>query len=274
MNQKITKSVIPVAGKGTRLQPLTRLLPKELLPLGCKPVLAFVFEELLSAGIEEALLIVSPTKTQIEAVFGNEYRGWERETGKSLKLSYAIQQKPNGSGDAIRYAETWTQGEAFLVAFGDCLIETESKTPPVLRMINECQSKRIESAVLVEKVATEKLSLYGIVAPVEEVELEEGRTAILRDIIEKPKIKEAPSHFAIAARFLLTSQIFDALRVSEKDAHGEQNIPDALRLLLQEGISVGATPLLRGEARKDIGSLKGYYNEFARAIERETSKTV
>ena len=274
MNQRITKAVIPVAGKGTRLKPLTRLLPKELLPLGCKPVLAFVFDELIAAGIEESLLIVSPTKTQIEAVFGSEYSGWERETGKSLKLSYAIQLEANGSGDAVRYAETWTQGETFLVAFGDCLIETESETPPVLRMIDECQGMGIENAVLVEKVATEKLSLYGIVAPGVETDLEEGRTVILRDIIEKPKIEEAPSHFAIAARFLLTSQIFDALRVSKKDVRGEQNIPDALRLLLNDQIAVGATPLLKGEVRKDIGSLEGYYTEFARAVEREKNERV
>ena len=274
MNQRITKAVIPIAGKGTRLKPLTRLLPKELLPLGCKPVLAFVFDELIAAGIEESLLIVSPTKTQIEAVFGSEYSGWERETGKSLKLSYAIQLEANGSGDAVRYAETWTQGETFLVAFGDCLIETESETPPVLRMIDECQGMGIENAVLVEKVATEKLSLYGIVAPVEEAELETGKTAILRDIIEKPKIEEALSHFAIAARFLLTAQIFDALRVSKKDVRGEQNIPDALRLLLNDQIAVGATPLLKGEVREDIGSLEGYYTEFARAVEREKNERV
>ncbi len=265
----IRKAVVPVAGKGTRLKPLTRLLPKELLPLGKKPVLAFVFDELVASGIEEVLLIVSPEKTQIRSVFGDDYSGWEAENKSSLRLAYTVQEKQEGSGDAVRFAEKWTEGETFITAFGDCLIQSDAELLPLGRLIEACKAEGLTQGVLVEKVPPERVSLYGIVSPNEIERLEAGMTARLNDIVEKPPLEQAPSLFAAAARFLLDSTIFRALDQSEKDKRGEKNIPDALRILIGQGEQIGATPLLKGEVRKDIGSLKGYYQEFEAAVRRE-----
>ena len=117
----ITKAIIPAAGLGTRLKPLTDACPKELLPVGRYPVLWHVLLELQGAGITEVLFVVSHRKPQIRACFGDNFVG---DTSLApIKCDYVIQQEQRGLGDAILCGELWTGSDPFLVAFGDCMID-------------------------------------------------------------------------------------------------------------------------------------------------------
>src|SRR5579872_3708409 len=119
------RALIPAAGFGTRLRPLTSAIPKEMLPLGRKPVLEYVVEEMRGAGLTRLLFVISPGKELIRSYFGDGSR-W------GVHCDYAIQPEMRGLGDAILHGESWTDGLPFVVAFGDCIIESrvESGQPP------------------------------------------------------------------------------------------------------------------------------------------------
>ena len=122
--------MIPAAGLGTRLRPLTNAFPKELLPIGRRPVLAHIAAELRSAGITDALFIVSEQKPQIRAYFGDVYEGEgadDAEALPALRCSYVIQPSQRGLGDALLYAEEWAAGMPFAVAFGDCMMDAPDR---------------------------------------------------------------------------------------------------------------------------------------------------
>ena len=261
---KITRAVIPAAGYGTRLRPLTDAIPKELLPIGRRTVLHYVLAELQNSGIERVLFVVSERKPQIRACFGNEFAG--NADLPPIHCDYAIQTAMRGSGDAVKLAEKWTAGESFVVAFGDCFIEAANEgAEPLRRLIAAHAAQNAASTVLVEAVDREKVSRYGVVAPLENLPEVATEPFALRDLVEKPKVEDAPSNLVVAARFALSPQIFHALRRSENDPRGEQNLPDAMRLLLREGGATWAVPLRPGEARRDIGSFDTFFAAFVRA---------
>ncbi len=195
--RSVRKAVIPAAGLGTRLRPLTRAFPKELLPVGREPVLSYIVTELREAGITEALFIVSDSKPQIRNFFGDVYTG-ERQDLPRLHCSYVTQTEQHGLGDALLYAEPWAGTDAFVVAFGDCIIEDRRiedrriedrriedrriedrriedrregkdegalKRSPLQRLIATHLDQASEATVLVEEVERTKVSRYGIVAP-------------------------------------------------------------------------------------------------------------
>ena len=164
----LNKAVVPAAGLGTRLRPLTRAYPKEMLPVGRKPVLAHLASELLLAGITRVLFIVSESKPQIRAYFGETYReediGGEGMAG-ALQCEYVIQREQRGLGDALLYAQDWVGAEPFVVAFGDCLIDAPDPSAPLRRLIETHQAQRSAATVLVETVPWEKVFRYGVLAP-------------------------------------------------------------------------------------------------------------
>ena len=260
----IKKAVVPAAGLGTRLRPITRLLPKELLPIGSRPLLDYVVEELRMAGIEEALFIVSAQKPQIAAYLGDSV-GDKSDSIPTLRCYYAIQEEAKGSGHALLYAEKWVGDDPFVVAFGDCILESDPPGAPLRRLIDTHCSEGADAAILVEQVSREDVSRYGVAAPLYPLERSPIFPFPLRDIVEKPGPDKAPSLMVVAARWTLSPSIFGALRRSLPDSRGEWNIPDALRLLIEDGASAWAAPLLAGEARRDIGSLSGYLEQFVRS---------
>jgi UTP--glucose-1-phosphate uridylyltransferase len=268
MNPTISKAVIPAAGFGTRLRPLTQAFPKELLPVGRKPVLAHVAEELRGAGITEALFIVSERKPQIRAFFGEEYDGGDASM-PSLRCDYLIQTEQRGSGDAVLRAEEWVGEAPFVVAFGDCLMEAPDPSEPLRRLIATHLTQNSGTSVLVEQVAWEKVSRYGVLDP--ETPLGDAPTDPFpaRNILEKPAPEDAPSNLVVAARFALQPRIFDILRRNELDARGELNLPDAMSRLRQEGLPLWAVPLRPGEARRDIGNFETFFAAFVRAALRD-----
>jgi UTP--glucose-1-phosphate uridylyltransferase len=265
----VTKAVLPAAGFGTRLRPLTSAFPKELLPVGRKPVLAHIAGELQRAGITHALFVISERKPQIRAFLGDAYTSDETAHLPPLHCAYEIQPEQRGSGDAVLRAEDWVNGEPFVVAFGDCLMDAPDPAEPLRRLIAAHGAQASVATTLVEQVPWENVSRYGVVAPQAPQPDPPTEPFALADMIEKPARADAPSNLVVAARFVLTPILFDALRRTASDARGEQNLPDALRLLGQEGHPLLAVPLRPGEARRDIGNFESFFGAFVRAALRD-----
>lgn len=262
-SQTLNRAVIPAAGLGTRLRPLTNAFPKELLPIGRQPVLAYIAEELRLAGITQALFIVSERKPQIRAFFGDSYQG-ECKDLPPLQCAYVVQGEQRGLGHALLHAEAWVGTDPFVVAFGDCMIEAAVPAAPLLRMIAVHREQRASATTLVEQVAWDNVSRYGVLAP--EAPLEQAATQpfAARDIVEKPARAEAPSNLVVAARWILQPEIFSFLHRSAPDARGETNLTDAVRALRRSGSALWAVPLGAEEARRDIGNFDTFFAAFVR----------
>ncbi|MCS6777392.1 MAG: sugar phosphate nucleotidyltransferase [Chloroherpetonaceae bacterium] len=264
----IFKAVVPAAGLGTRLRPLSCVCPKELLPVGRLPVLGYVVEELRNAGITRVLFIISERKTQIRDFFGTVYTGGD-ESRPPLHCDYRVQEEQRGSGDAVLQAAEWVGADPFVVAFGDCLIEAPDPSGPLRRLIATYRQQNAAATVLVETVDPEKVSRYGVVDPVDPVGEHPVEPFALRDIVEKPPRERAPSRLVIAARFVLSASIFRHLRQTGPDPRGEWNLPDSMRPMRHERGGLWAVPLRAGEYRHDIGNFESYYAAFLRAALRD-----
>jgi UTP--glucose-1-phosphate uridylyltransferase len=257
-------AVVPAAGFGTRLRPLTLASPKELLPIGRKPVLAHVAEELLAAGITRALFIVSERKPQIQAFLGEAYTAEIAGTLRTLECDYLFQNEMRGSGDAVLRAEEWANGQAFVVAFGDCLIDAPHPSEPLRRTLATHQEQQAGITILVEQVAREKVSRYGVLDPETVLPTVPTEPFAAKDIVEKPAVEDAPSNVVVAARFVCQPVLFDYLRDAQPDPRGEINLPDSFRAMRRDGFPLWAVPLREGEARRDIGNFGSFFTTFVR----------
>src|SRR5262245_45551855 len=205
-------AIVPVAGQGTRLLPSTKSQPKEMLPVGRKPVVQYVVEELSLSGITKLLFVTGPGKTSIENHFdiNAELIEFLRETGKEELLSeldferqdlqyfYTRQRRQLGLGHAVLCAKALVGSQPFVVALGDSIIGLHAQSNIVRRMIDEFTRSGADAVVAFETVPTEDVVHYGIAKPrgVARALFE------LEDIIEKPSVAEAPSNLAVAARYV------------------------------------------------------------------------
>lgn len=273
----ITKAVVPVAGLGTRLLPATKSQPKEMLPVGRKPVVQYVVEELEQAGLRSILFITGRNKAAIENHFDRdpELRRNLKENGKENLLAalayeeadveflYTRQSEQLGLGHAVSLGESYVEGQPFVIALGDSIIESQG-TPSVLRrLINAFESAGADAAIAFEEVPIEDVSRYGIAAPAEGTRPGAGDDVFrVADLIEKPSRDEAPSRLAISGRYVVSSAIFDALRKTKPGKGGEIQLTDALRILLDEGRSIVGLRFRPGEKRHDIGNFGSYFRTF------------
>lgn len=259
----ITKVVIPAAGLGTRLFPATKSQPKEMLPLGRKPMIQLVVEEMLQAGLWKVLVITGQKKRAIEDHFdasdGDLFGEGESEADGLLPQFYFRRQAAQrGLGDAVNHAKEFTGNEPFAVALGDCIIDGNGPAPLMCRLLEAHCSKGAAATIAVQQVAPEAVSSYGIVVPEGDTEA----TFRIRDIVEKPSMAQAPSHLAVAARYVFQPEIYDFLARTEPGHGGEIQLTDAIRLMVGEGLRVWCVPLAPGERRLDIGSFKTYAQAF------------
>ena len=251
---KISKAVIPAAGLGTRLRPLTSIAPKEMLPLGCKPTAEYIVEELHAAGIDDIIFVVSPLKPRIQEYFG------DRTCGGRVRVRYVVQEEQLGLAHAILQAEEAAAGEHFAVALGDSVIVSRRDVSPVMRLIGAYEANPAFAAITVENVPIEDSIKYGMVKPASG---STGDAFEIDGLIEKPSPEEAPSSYAIAGRYVFDPGIFDIIRRTPAGVGGEQQITDSIRLSLEEGKRVWCAPLTPGaEKRYDIGSFKTYCEAF------------
>lgn len=237
LQQKITKAVIPVAGLGTRFLPVTKVVPKELLPIVDKPALQYIIEEAVNSGLTDIILVTSPLKSLIEDHFTSEtmYDQLLKERGKShllkdlhdlndkINIHTVIQDKPLGLGHAVLCAKEAVGSDWFMVFLPDMLID--SKVPCAAQMINVWNDLH-KPIIATERATKEMIPHYGIlgVEPMTSFK----KLYKVTQLVEKPKLEDAPSDFAIMGRYLLSSKVFDCLENLDSGAGKEIQLTDAL----------------------------------------------
>ena len=271
MDTAIDIAVIPVAGLGTRLLPATKSQPKEMLPVGRKPVVQYVVEELTRVGITRVLFVTGPGKASIENHFDRnaELIQTLRESGKEELLTaleferstvqyfYTRQRELLGLGHAISCARSFVGNQPFVVALGDSIIGLHAESDVVQRM-TRCYHERQAAAVIAfEEVPPGEVGQYGIAKPKTDDDLFE-----IEDLVEKPSPSEAPSNLAIAARYVLSPAIFDALAQTRRGKGGEIQLTDAIRTVIRNGGRAYGVRLRPEERRYDIGNFEAYFEAF------------
>jgi UTP--glucose-1-phosphate uridylyltransferase len=271
MNTALDVAVIPVAGLGTRLLPATKSQPKEMLPVGRKPVVQYVVEELARVGITRALFVTGPGKASIENHFDRnaELVQMLRESGKEELLAaleydrsavqyfYTRQRELLGLGHAVSCARSFVGNRPFVVALGDSIIGMHAESDVVQRM-TRCYHEREAAAVIAfEEVPLSEVSQYGIAKPKTDDDLFE-----IEDLVEKPSAREAPSNLAIAARYVLSPAIFEVLAQTRRGKGGEIQLTDAIRALIRDGGRAYGVRLRPDERRYDIGNFEAYFEAF------------
>ncbi len=238
---KVRKAVIPAAGLGTRFLPATKAQPKEMLPIVDKPTIQYIIEEAVEAGITDIIIVTGRSKRSIEDHFDRsielelelekshkeEMLGMVRDIADMANIHYVRQKQPRGLGHAVLTAEHFIGDEPFAVLLGDDVVV--SKTPVLGQMI-AAYDKYAGSILGVQKVAKENVSKYGII---------KGKELApdiyqVEDMVEKPKIEEAPSDVAVLGRYIITPEIFDLLKTQEEGAGGEIQLTDALKRLAKQ----------------------------------------
>jgi len=266
-------AVVPVAGRGTRLLPLTKSQPKEMLPVGRKPVVQYVVEELARCGIVRLLFITGPGKTAIENHFDIDLElvTHLRETGKEelleelaferedLEYFYTRQRRQLGLGHAVLCAQPAVGRQPFVVALGDSIIGLHAQSNVVRMMIEEFDRQRADAVIAFERVAPAEVIHYGIARP-----RAGGDDEVfdLADVVEKPEVEEAPSNLAVAARYVFSPVIFDYLRRTPPGKGDEIQLTDAVRMLIGDGGRVLGVSLAEDEKRFDIGNFESYFEAF------------
>jgi UTP--glucose-1-phosphate uridylyltransferase len=270
----IVKVVVPVAGMGTRLLPATKSQPKEMLPVGRRPVVQYVVEELESAGLHQILFVTGRKKMAIEDHFdadpelvrllssGGGYALLEelKYTETEARFFYTRQSVPRGLADAVNHAREFVGDDHFVVALGDSIIKSRNGSSLLQTMIASHLRSGTACTIAVEEVERSEVYRYGIVKP--KASTGPGDDFEVEDLIEKPRPEAAPSNLAIAARYVFSPVLFEAIRRTAPDRNGELQLTDSIRLLLQLGHKVRAIRLRPGERRYDIGNFESYFKAF------------
>jgi UTP--glucose-1-phosphate uridylyltransferase len=263
MIPKITKAVFPVAGLGTRFLPATKASPKEMLPIVDKPLIQYAVEEAIEAGITDLIFITGRNKRSIEDHFDKAY-----ELEKELELKhktkmldvvqdivpanvnciYIRQAEALGLGHAVLCAKSVVGNEPFTIILADELIDAK---PGVLAQMVEVYNETGSSVLGLDEVDMEHISAYGVVKLAEK----SLKYQKIEQIVEKPKVEDAPSNLAVIGRYILTPRIFNELSHTSKSINGEIQLTDAIAKLLQyEAVFAHK---IHGK-RYDCGSKLGY----------------
>jgi UTP--glucose-1-phosphate uridylyltransferase len=259
---KIRKAIIPAAGLGTRFLPATKAQPKEMLPIVDKPTIQYIVEEAVNSGIEDIIIVTGRNKRSIEDHFDKsielelelEKKGKEelleiaRSVSEIANIHYIRQKEPRGLGHAILMAKHFIGNEPFAVLLGDDIIV--SKKPCLQQMIDVYNEYRT-SILGVQQVQKEDVSKYGIINGMHI----EDRIYKVKDLVEKPKVSDAPSNIAILGRYIITPTIFDYLETQGEGAGGEIQLTDSLKRLVKDE-AIYAYDFV-GE-RYDVGNKMGY----------------
>jgi len=254
----IRKAVIPAAGFGTRFLPAAKSQPKEMLPIVDKPVIQFVVEEAVSAGITDILMIIGKGKRSIEEHFDRNFELEKELEEKNKKeeleilrkisnlaeVHFVWQKELRGLGDAIYCARYHVGNEPFAVLLGDTLIESDT---PVTLHLMQAYERYSECVVALEEVERSKVERYGVISGREI----EKSIFLINDFVEKPSIHDAPSNLAIAGRYILTPDIFDAIAKTTYGKNNEIQLTDAMRTLVKQRAMYG---LKFAGRRHDIGN--------------------
>ena len=262
----IKQAIIPLAGLGTRLLPLTSVLPKELLPINGKPGLEYILEEGINTGIKEFIFIISSKKKEIKKYFYNDSfykkiikkknkdKRLKREFAKIRKykkiIKFVYQDVPRGTGDAVLKCKNYIKSKHFLMLLPDDLIIKKNCSQSMIKLHTKYKSSIIAS----KKVKKNDVSRWGIF----DLKKLNKSSFLIKDVIEKPSIKNAPSNYAIIGRYILPKEIFKVLQNQKPSQNGEIHITDAIKTLIDKKEKfIGH--IFSGKYL-DCGTLKGYIN--------------
>jgi UTP--glucose-1-phosphate uridylyltransferase len=238
---KVRKAVIPAAGFGTRFLPVTKTVPKEMLPIVDKPVIQYVVEAAVSSGIEDIILVTSSHKKAVEDFFDTNFEleqeleraGKEhllriaRYTTDMAHVVYVRQKHPLGNGHAVLSARHAVGDEPFAVLWGDDILLGD---PPVIKQLIDVAERYDGPVVGVQRIAPENFEKYGML----EVQPMGERVSRALSVIEKPKREEAPSDLAQIGGFVLTPDVFEVLENTPRGLGGEIYLADALAVLMRQ----------------------------------------
>lgn len=274
---KVKKAIIPAAGLGTRFLPATKAVPKEMLPIVDKPTIQYIIEEAVASGIEEILIITGRNKKPIEDHFDkaielelNLEKGGKQdllelvhESTNLANIHYIRQKEPKGLGHAISCAKAFVGNEPFAVMLGDDIVDSEV---PCLKQLIEAYEEKNATILGVQEVKRENVNKYGIVKGTEI----SNRVYTVEDLVEKPKVEEAPSNVAILGRYIITPEIFNILEQTKPGKGGEIQLTDALKTLISKEEMYAY--VFEGR-RHDVGDKLGFLQATVEyALKREDLK--
>ncbi len=283
---KITHAVIPVAGFGSRMLPLSKSIPKELLPLGNLPVIHYVIEEAIAAGIKNIVLVTHPQKQAIENYFdlNVELDDALRDGGKvvladslqwlpdDVKILSVRQGKRLGLGHAVAAARPIVDGHHFAVILPDVVIDPyhTNYAKQNLAYMTKQFTETGMSQILVDPVAQKDIHKYGIADTVEDRTIykksDDNHSIKVKSFIEKPEAKNAPSNLAVVGRYVFDYRIFDHLEHVAPDKRGEIQLTNAIDSLI-ESANVEVTTMVGNSY--DAGDMKSYVEAFAYFAEQQ-----
>jgi UTP--glucose-1-phosphate uridylyltransferase len=270
--KKVRKAVFPAAGLGTRFLPATKAQPKEMLPLVDKPIIQYGVEEALASGCDQIVIVTGRGKSAIEDHFDVSYELEKmleekgktellkivREISDMIHVSYVRQKEALGLGHAVLTAKELVGDEPFAALLADDVIDAPV---PCIKQMLDVYNETGCSVIATQVVEGPAISAYGVIdaKPVAGGD----RLFEIRDLVEKPKLKDAPSNLAIIGRYILTPAIFEALENTSKGSGGELQLTDGMRNLLKKEKIYGFT--FQGK-RYDAGDKLGFLKatvEFA-----------
>ena len=262
----IRQAIIPLAGLGTRLLPLTSVFAKELLPMNGKPGVEYILDECIEAGIKEVVFIISKKKEIIKKYFYNDRfykkvltkkkdKRIEKEFKKIQKykkmIKFVYQNKPLGTGDAVLKTRKFIKDKFFLMLLPDDLIMKRNCSKDMIKIHNKYKCSVMASM----NVNRKNVSRWGIYS----VKHKMGKiNFVIGDVIEKPDIKMAPSNKAVIGRYILSNDIFEKLKNQKKGKGGEIHITDTIRNSIKEGKKFIGHNFIGKYL--DCGSMDGYIN--------------
>jgi UTP--glucose-1-phosphate uridylyltransferase len=236
----IKQAIIPLAGLGTRLLPLTSVFPKELLPLNGKPGLEYILDECIQAGVKEFIFIISSKKKSIKKYFYNDAFFKKiikkKKKDKRLKAEYnkirnykrgikfVFQESPKGTGDAVLKCKKLIKGNFFLMLLPDDLIIKKNCSREMIKLHNKTKG----SVIATKSVKKSTVSRWGILS----FQKKSKDYFEITDVVEKPKLKFAPSNYAIIGRYILPKKIMNEIEILKAGRDGEIHITDAIKNLI------------------------------------------
>jgi UTP--glucose-1-phosphate uridylyltransferase len=240
---RIRKAVFPAAGLGTRFLPATKAQPKEMLPLVDKPIIQYVVEEAVAAGLTQIIIVTGRGKNAIEDHFDTSYeleklletRGKTnllaqvRAVSNMITVAYVRQGEALGLGHAVLMARELVGEEPFAVMLGDDIIDS---AVPCMKQMVEVFHRYEGPVIAVQQVPKSQISDYGVIDGTPDPS--DDRVYSIRDLVEKPPAAKAPSDLAIIGRYILTPDIFDALIQTQSDEGGEIQLTNGIRVLREK----------------------------------------
>lgn len=273
----VTKAVIPAAGLGTRFLPATKALPKEMLPIVDKPVIQFVVEEAVSAGLSDLLMITGRNKNALENHFdrvaelehvlaskGDEKKLFTvQESSQLADIHYTRQGDPKGLGHAVLRAKSHVGEHSFAVLLGDDVIDSRDAILPSMLKLHE---ETGDNVVALMEVPMDQIHLYGAASITQD-----GDSVVINDLVEKPSASEAPSNLAVIGRYVLRPEMFEILENTKPGRGGEIQLTDALQFAAKnKSVAGGVRGIVFRGRRYDTGDKLDFIKATLRiAVDRD-----